>query len=68
MCIFMTGLKKGVQMLISVHTVYELVLYSEFLTFTIASNKGFMRLFAKAPYLMIEKSCSAAYLTSDLNS
>ena len=42
-------------MLISVHTVYELVSYSEFLTFTIAPNKGFIILFAKAPYLMIEK-------------
>ena len=42
----MTALKEGDQLNISVPTVYELVLYSEFRTITVAPNKGFMILYA----------------------
>ena len=55
MSVLMTILKEGVQQTISVCTVYELVLYSEFCTSTVAPNKWFMRLFATAPYLTIKK-------------
>ena len=36
---------------------------SIFWTLTIAPNKRFMKLFTTAPYLMIERMCSADYLT-----
>ena len=68
MSLLMTILKEGVQQIISVCTVYELVLYSEFCTSTVAPNKGFMILFATPPYLRVSKMCSAAYLTLDLDS
>ena len=64
----MMGFKKSFQQLIGVQAVYEIVSYSEFRTSNVAHNKGFMRLFAMASYLMIEQKCSAAYLTSDLDS
>ena len=50
MSLLMTVLKEGDQLIISVCTVYELVSYSEFWTQAVAPNKGFMRLFATAPY------------------
>ena len=64
----MIGSEKRFRQLIRVQTVYDLVSYSGFRTSTVAHNKGFMRLFAMASYLMIEKKCSSAYLTSDLDS
>ena len=68
MSLLMTVLKEDVQQIISVCTMYELVLYSEFRTSTVAPNKGFMILFATAPYLIIARMCSAAYLTFHLDS
>ena len=68
MSLFMTALKEGDQLNMSVPTVYELVSYYKFVTSTVAPNKWLMRLFATAPYLKIEKMCSAAYFTLDLDS